>query len=59
MASLERHERRLEDNIKINLKNIGCKGVFWNLSDSGYGPLSGSFKQGIEPSESIKGMLTS
>ena len=41
-----------EDNIKLDLQEVGCEGRGLNRSGSGYGQLAGTFKCGNEPSGS-------
>jgi len=51
--SLERPRRRWEDNIKVDLQEVGCgDGMDW--SGSGKGQMAGSCICGNEPSGSIK-----
>jgi hypothetical protein len=40
---LQRHRHRWEDNIKMDLKERGCKDVEMDLTDSRQGPTVGSF----------------
>jgi hypothetical protein len=50
---LERPRRRWEDNIKMNLRDVGW-GHGLDRSDSGQGQVAGSSECGDEPSGSIK-----
>jgi hypothetical protein len=49
---LPRH--RWVNNIKIDLREIGWDGMDWIDNGSGWGPVEGSFKHGIELSGCIK-----
>jgi hypothetical protein len=51
---LRRPKRGWENNIKMNLKEIGCEDME-NSRGSGQGPQAGSCEHSNEPSGSIKG----
>jgi len=51
---LGRPRRRLEDNIKMDLQEIGCGGYGLDRAGSGYGQVAGTCECGNEPSGSIK-----
>jgi hypothetical protein len=51
---LGRPGRRIDDNIKMNLLEVGWRGHGLDCSDSGQGELAGACKCCNEPSGSIK-----
>jgi hypothetical protein len=54
---LGRPRRRWEDNIKVDLREIGIDGDQWSelgSADSGYGPVAAFCEHGNETSGSIK-----
>jgi hypothetical protein len=51
---LGRPRRRWENNIKVNLKEIGLEGMDW-IHMAGWGPVASSCELCNEPSGSIKG----
>jgi hypothetical protein len=56
LESLKRRDlHRREDNIKINLWEIGLQGVDWIHLAQDKGPVGGSFEHGNEHLGSIKG----
>jgi len=50
---LERPRRRWENNIKIDLQEVGCEGTL-DRCDSGYRKVAGTCEGDNEPSGSIK-----
>jgi hypothetical protein len=51
---LGRTRRRWENNIKMDLHEVGCGGYGLNRAGSGYGQVTGCCECGNEPSGSIK-----
>jgi len=51
---LVRPRRRREDNIKMDLQDVGFGGYGLGRSGSGYGQVTGTYECGNEPSVSIK-----
>ena len=51
---LGRPRRRWEDNIKMDLKEVGCEGYGLDRAGSGEGQLADTCECGNEPSGSIK-----
>jgi hypothetical protein len=51
---LGRPRRRLEDNIKLDLREIGIDGGQLDSAGSGQGPIAGFCEYGNEPSDSIR-----
>jgi len=46
--------RRWEDNIKMDLQEVGCGGYGLDRAGSGYGQVAGTYECGNEPAGSIK-----
>jgi len=44
----------MEDNIQMDLQEVGCEGAWTGLMWPGYGHVAGICKRGNEPSGSIK-----
>jgi len=51
---LGRTRCRLEDNITMDLQEVGCGGYGLDRAGAGCGHVAGTFKCGNEPSGSIK-----
>ena len=51
---LGRPRRRWEDNIKMDLQEVGCGGCGFDRTGLGYGQVAGTCECGNEPSGSIK-----
>jgi hypothetical protein len=51
---LGRPRRRYEDNIKMDLQEVGCRGYGLDRAGTGYGQMAGTCECGIEPSCSRK-----
>ena len=51
---LGRPRRRWEDNIKMDLQEVGCGGYGLDRVGSGYGRVADTCERGNEPSGSIK-----
>jgi hypothetical protein len=52
--ALGKHRRRWEDNIKLDLREIGIDGDELDSAGSGQGPVTGFCEHGNEPSSYIK-----
>jgi hypothetical protein len=51
---LGRTRRRFVDNIKMDLREIGCGGMDWSDLAQEWGPVEGSCEHGNEPSGCVK-----
>ena len=51
---LGKPRRRWEDNIEMDLQEVGCRGMDWIELAQGRGQVAGTCECGNEPSGSIK-----